>query len=151
DVNLSYQDLGHRYQLENFVRVLKRLIRVKRLNLADNTLTNLQSVSLPRCTHLTLCMNYFEHFKYLPKAPQLKILNLADNHIQTLDGLAVLRKRTPLESLDLRGNPLVFTENYRYRVFKTLPDLKELDGIPKLSTDDTQEYYGDNASSCVVS
>ncbi|XP_006822565.2 uncharacterized protein LOC102809781, partial [Saccoglossus kowalevskii] len=26
DVNLSYQDLGHRYQLENFVRVLKRLI-----------------------------------------------------------------------------------------------------------------------------
>ncbi|XP_070560552.1 acidic leucine-rich nuclear phosphoprotein 32-related protein-like [Ptychodera flava] len=151
-MNLSYQDLGHRYQKENLIRILKRLIRVERLDMADNSLTDIQAVTFPRCTHLTLCMNYINSFQKLPKCPQLKELNLACNHIETLDGLNVLRK-TYLESLDLRRNPVVVTDNYRYRVFQTLPNLKELDGIPKLQSDDYEEEYDDenDQSKCIIS
>lgn len=48
ELNLSYQDLGDPYQLENFVRILRRLIRVEKLQLIDNSLINLSSVRLPR-------------------------------------------------------------------------------------------------------
>ncbi|XP_015216129.1 uncharacterized protein [Lepisosteus oculatus] len=48
ELNLSYQDLGDPYQLENFTRILRRLIRVERLQLVDNCLRDLSSVRLPR-------------------------------------------------------------------------------------------------------
>ena len=47
EANLSYQELQHRYQRTNFERVLKRLIRVERLNLLQNEAVDLSSVSLP--------------------------------------------------------------------------------------------------------
>lgn len=49
ELNLSYQDLGDPFQQENFLRILRRLIRVEKLQLVDNSLTNLSSVRLPRC------------------------------------------------------------------------------------------------------
>lgn len=48
ELNLSYQDLGDPFQKENFLRILRRLIRVEKLQLVDNSLTNLSSVRLPR-------------------------------------------------------------------------------------------------------
>lgn len=48
ELNLSYQDLGDPYQQENFLRIIRRLIRVEKLQLVDNSLTNLSSVRLPR-------------------------------------------------------------------------------------------------------
>lgn len=48
ELNLSYQDLGDPFQRENFFRILRRLIRVEKLQLIDNSLTNLSSVRLPR-------------------------------------------------------------------------------------------------------
>lgn len=48
ELNLSYQDLGDPFQQENFLRILRRLIRVEKLQLADNSLTNLSSLHLPR-------------------------------------------------------------------------------------------------------
>lgn len=64
ELNLSYQDLGDPYQQENFLRILRRLIRVEKLQLVDNSLTNLSSVRLPRYepqaqaakTSLPVCM-----------------------------------------------------------------------------------------------
>lgn len=49
ELNLSYQDLGDPFQQENFLRILRRLIRVEKLQLVDNSLTDLSSVRLPRC------------------------------------------------------------------------------------------------------
>lgn len=49
ELNLSYQDLGDPFQQENFLRILQRLIRVEKLQLVDNSLTDLSSVRLPRC------------------------------------------------------------------------------------------------------
>lgn len=48
ELNLSYQDLGDPFQQENFLRILRRLIRVEKLQLIDNSLTSLSSVRLPR-------------------------------------------------------------------------------------------------------
>lgn len=48
ELNLSYQDLGDPFQSENFLRILRRLIRVEKLQLVSNSLTDLSSVRLPR-------------------------------------------------------------------------------------------------------
>lgn len=48
ELNLSFQDLGDLYQVENFKRILRRLIRVEKLWLVDNSLTDLSAIRLPR-------------------------------------------------------------------------------------------------------
>ncbi|XP_053163020.1 uncharacterized protein LOC128349873 [Hemicordylus capensis] len=133
-LNLSYQDLGDLYQVENFKRILRRLIRVERLWLVDNSLTDLSATCLPRCKELKLSRNHFTSFKQLPKIPEIRHLSLDENNIETLHGLSDLR-HTPLESLVLKRNPCEFHENYRQLVFSNLPKLKMLDGILKLPED----------------
>ncbi|XP_075794494.1 uncharacterized protein LOC106732599 isoform X2 [Pelodiscus sinensis] len=127
-------DLGDAYQLENFNRILRRLIRVERLWLVDNSLTDLSAIRLPRCKELNVSKNHFTSFKQLPKIPQIRHLSLADNNIETLSGISDLRS-TPLESLVLMRNPCEFKEHYRELVFSNLPNLRMLDGVPKLPED----------------
>ncbi|EMP39840.1 Neuroserpin [Chelonia mydas] len=134
NLNLSFQDLGDLYQLENFNRILRRLIRVERLWLVDNSLTDLSAIRLPRCKELNVSKNHFTSLKQLPKIPQIRHLSLADNNIETLSGISDLRS-TPLESLILKRNPCEFKENYRQLVFSNLPNLRTLDGVPKLPED----------------
>ncbi|XP_053246430.1 protein tilB homolog [Podarcis raffonei] len=133
-LNLSYQDLGDLYQVENCKRILRRLIRVERLWLVDNSLTDLSAICLPRCKELKLSRNHFTSFKQLPKLPAIQHLSLDENNIETLHGLCALR-HTPLESLVLQRNPCEFHDNYRQLVFSNLPNLKMLDGILKLPED----------------
>ncbi|NXG63553.1 TILB protein, partial [Hemiprocne comata] len=134
ELNLSFQDLGALYQVENFKRILKRLIRVEKLWLVDNSLTDLSAIRLPRCRELNVNKNHFTSFKQLPKIPQIQHLSLAENNIMTLGGISDFR-HTPLESLILKRNPCEFQERYRQLVFSSLPNLKMLDGIPKLPED----------------
>ncbi|XP_068135392.1 protein tilB homolog isoform X2 [Hyperolius riggenbachi] len=134
NINLSYQDLGDPYQQNNFYRILRRLIRVERLWLVDNSLKDLSAIRLPRCIELNLTKNHFTSFKQLPKLPAIQHLSLAENNIESLSGLADLRN-SPLESLILKSNPCEFLEDYRQRVFSILPNLKTLDGIAKLPED----------------
>ncbi|XP_050164474.1 protein tilB homolog isoform X2 [Myiozetetes cayanensis] len=134
ELNLSFQDLGDLYQVENFKRILQRLIRVEKLWLVDNSLTDLSAIRLPRCRELNVNKNHFRSFKQLPKIPQIQHLSLAENNIVTLSGISDFR-HTPLESLILKRNPCEFQERYRQLVFSSLPNLKMLDGIPKLPED----------------
>ena len=62
-VNLSYQDLGHPYQKKEFQRVLRRLIRCEHIQLIENSLQDLSTVLLPRCTHLYLQRNFITELK----------------------------------------------------------------------------------------
>ncbi|XP_039097878.1 uncharacterized protein LOC120238278 isoform X4 [Hyaena hyaena] len=48
NLNLSFQDLGDPYQVANFNRILRRLIRVENLWLVDNSLVDLSAIRLPR-------------------------------------------------------------------------------------------------------
>ncbi|KAM3669363.1 uncharacterized protein LOC132077775 [Ammospiza nelsoni] len=134
ELNLSFQDLGDLYQIENLKRILHRLIRVEKLWLVDNSLTDLSAIRLPRCRELNVNKNHFTSFKQLPKIPQIQHLSLAENNITSLSGISDFR-HTPLESLILRRNPCEFQERYRQLVFSNLPNLKILDGIPKLPED----------------
>uniref|UniRef100_A0A3B3D3Q7 U2A'/phosphoprotein 32 family A C-terminal domain-containing protein n=1 Tax=Oryzias melastigma TaxID=30732 RepID=A0A3B3D3Q7_ORYME len=131
-LNLSYQDLGDPYQLENFVRILRRLIRVEKLQLIDNSLINLSSVRLP-CRMLNLHRNHLVYLHQLPKLPAVEHLCLSENAIASLGGLGSLGS-SPLRSLNLTRNPVAFTQDYRV-VFSCLPNLEVLDGIPKLPAD----------------
>ncbi|XP_069547400.1 leucine-rich repeat-containing protein 46 [Brachyistius frenatus] len=134
ELNLSYQDLGDPFQRENFLRILRRLIRVEKLQLIDNSLTNLSSVRLPRCRMLNLHHNHLVCLRQLPKLPSVEQLCLSENAIGSLGGLGALGN-SPLRSLNLTRNPVTFTQGYRARVFSCLPKLEVLDGIPKLPED----------------
>ncbi|XP_039097879.1 uncharacterized protein LOC120238278 isoform X5 [Hyaena hyaena] len=50
NLNLSFQDLGDPYQVANFNRILRRLIRVENLWLVDNSLVDLSAIRLPRAS-----------------------------------------------------------------------------------------------------
>uniref|UniRef100_A0A3B4UF43 U2A'/phosphoprotein 32 family A C-terminal domain-containing protein n=1 Tax=Seriola dumerili TaxID=41447 RepID=A0A3B4UF43_SERDU len=134
ELNLSYQDLGDPFQKENFLRILRRLIRVEKLQLVDNSLTNLSSVRLPRCRILNLHRNHLVCLRQLPKLPAVEHLCLSENAIGSLGGLGTL-ENSPLRSLNLTHNPVTFTQDYRAHVFSCLPKLEVLDGIPKLPED----------------
>ncbi|XP_013397896.1 uncharacterized protein LOC106164504 [Lingula anatina] len=149
--NLSFQELSDAYQRENFKRILKRLLRVQDLILVEDKLTELSSFSFPLCTHLNLNRNYISSFKDLPKIPRIQYLTISDNNIVNLNGLDNLRK-TELRELNLKRNPVAFTENYRPRVFKILPQLKVLDDIPKLPSDEVFDEEGPQSEGgCLIS
>uniref|UniRef100_A0A8D3CRJ3 Uncharacterized protein n=1 Tax=Scophthalmus maximus TaxID=52904 RepID=A0A8D3CRJ3_SCOMX len=114
ELNLSYQDLGDPFQRENFLRILRRLIRVEKLQLVDNSLTNLSSVRLPRCRMLNLHRNHLVCPRQLPKLPAVEHLCLSDNAIGSLVGLGALDDG-PLRSLNLSRNPVTFAQDYRAR------------------------------------
>ncbi|XP_041919900.1 protein tilB homolog isoform X4 [Alosa sapidissima] len=149
ELNLSYQDLGDPYQLENFTRILRRLIRVERLQLVDNSLSDLSSVRLPRCKYLNLHRNHLTSIRQLPKMPQIQHLCLSENGIGALGELALLGA-TPLQSLTLRRNPCEFLEDYRPRVFSCLPKLRVLDGILKLPEDSVPSQISAASRLCTI-
>lgn len=149
-LNISFQNLGDPFQLENFHRILRRLIRVEILWLVDNSLVNLNTIRLPRCRVLNMSKNYITSFKQLPKIPQIQHLSLADNHIETLAGLSSLRY-TPLESLILKRNPCEFLQNYRKQVFLCLPNLRMLDGLLKLPEDCSPPDDNSFSKLCILS
>ncbi|XP_071076867.1 acidic leucine-rich nuclear phosphoprotein 32-related protein [Desmodus rotundus] len=150
NLNISFQDLGDPYQVTNFNRILRRLIRVETLWLVDNSLVDLSAVRLPSCRVLNMDKNHLTSFKQLPKIPHIQRLSLAENHIETLTGLSGLR-HTPLESLVLKRNPCEFYQNYRKRVFSCLPNLKVLDGIPKLPEDSPPPETNIFSKLCIAS
>lgn len=61
--------------------------------------------------------------------PELQYINLSGNKIKEISALAPLNELKHLKSLDLFNCEVSSTENYRDEVFKTLPNLKYLDGF----------------------
>eukprot|EP00111_Clytia_hemisphaerica_P011643 TCONS_00034214-protein len=140
-VNLSYQDMGHGYQTKEFLRVLRRLIRAETIELIENSLTDLSSVTFPRVRQLYLQRNHLSDLKKLPTIPGIEHLSLQQNNIKTLKGLERLNE-TRIRSIILRENPIALMPNYRKEVFRLLPDLKFLDELPRLETDDPEDRDG---------
>ncbi|XP_023593648.1 uncharacterized protein LOC101341097 [Trichechus manatus latirostris] len=150
NLNISFQHLGDPYRVENFNRILRRLIRVQTLWLVDNSLVDLSAIRLPSCRVLNLNKNHLTSFKQLPKIPQIQHLSLAENKNETLTGLSSLRC-TPLESLMLKRNPCEFHKNYQKRAFSCLPNLQMVDGIQKLPEDCSPPETSIFSKMCTIS
>lgn len=133
-VNLSYQDLGHPYQMKDFLKVLRRLIRCEYIELMDNGLSDLSTVYFSKCRHLFLQRNHLTNLKKLPRFGCVEHISLQQNNITSLQGLEVLKK-TSLRSLILRENPVALQPGYRAKVFSVLPRLIFLDELPRLPMD----------------
>lgn len=63
-----------------------------------------------------------------PLFPSLELLNLKDNHLETIQSLATLAKLEELVELRVEGNTLC-SADYRTRVSEVLPKLEVLDGV----------------------
>ncbi|KAJ8797707.1 hypothetical protein J1605_017133 [Eschrichtius robustus] len=71
NLNLSFQDLGDPYQVANFNRILRRLIRVETLWLVDNSLVDLSAARLP--SYFYFFFNFC--FRVFSCLPNLKMLD----------------------------------------------------------------------------
>lgn len=145
-VNLSYQNLGDSYQVNNLMRVVGRLQLCVELQLTSNELRDLSSIRLPQCKMLNLTSNHIRSFKDLPACKVLQHLNLTENNINSLDGIERLKT---LKSLLLTRNPVSYSFDYRPRVFRGLSNLCVLDGIPKLKEDEELDYPNEKGS-CTI-
>jgi len=146
-VNLSYQEMGHTYQMKEFLRVLRRLLRAETIELIENSLSDLSSVTFPRVRRLFLQRNHLSDLKKLPHMPYMEHLSLQQNNIHTLKGLDRL-KESRIKSIILRENPVSLTPDYRREVFRLLPNLQFLDDLPRLEND-TYEDESSLMSCCI--
>jgi Leucine-rich repeat (LRR) protein len=67
--------------------------------------------------------------KLVESCPQLYHVNLCANKIKEIETLVPLKKLSGLNALDLFDCEVTRKENYREKVFETLPQLKYLDGF----------------------
>lgn len=78
-------------------------------------------------TYLNLSDNFISDISSLVQFYALKILNLANNSIDSAESLELLEKMTQLEDLDLSGNPIVTLPVYRHHLIYHLKSLETLD------------------------
>lgn len=150
-INLCYQELQHEYQRTNFIRILSRCQSAELINVSHNNIISLGSLTFPSCIHFNANFNYIKFITRLPSLPKVKTITATNNAIESLDGLKKYRGCSHLEELYLSGNPVTFYPNYRQRVFTVLPQLKVLDGIPRLPADtEIVEPEDSGGSSCTI-
>jgi len=148
-VNLSYQNLGHGYQMKEFIKVLRRLVRADMVELIENNLTDLSSVFFPSCRFLFLQRNHITNIKKLPRLNNIEHLSLQQNNISTLKGLDVLQDSS-IKALTLRDNPVSLQQGYRAKVFEILPQLVLLDDLPFNPDKDRNNVNNDVRTMCKI-
>ncbi len=129
-VNLESLDLSN--NVIEKIDGLKTLKKLKYLSLGNNfisTITNLEELS--GLENLDLHQNQIHSIPiwFGKKLTALKILNLANNQINSFDQVARLRTLYELRDVHLHGNPIEQNENYRLLVISYVPSLQKLDGI----------------------
>ena len=138
-LNLPYQELNHEFQVTSFHNILQQCAdssnsnssNLNTMHLQGNQLSDLSRFTFSKLEICYLQHNLFESFSKLPKMGQdsLQFLDLSDNSIKSFKNITTLPRS--LKHLDLRRNPIAFTENYRQRVFSALPNLETLDNMPR--------------------
>jgi len=128
ELNLSYQDLGDRYQMIYFKKVhsIQSIQNVRSIDLSSNSFTDLSGFTFGSVERLSLADNKLSSFDQLPDAPKLLDLDLRRNNFLSAEGCSAYPK---LERLVLLDNPMEYKENYLKRVKVRAPlSLKYLDG-----------------------
>jgi len=127
-LNLSYQDLGHPYQWQYFVKMVPYFENLRELNLSKNRLSELPGFDMPHLERLNLSWNRFDNLSGVPAMGELRELDLTGNNLDTAKGIYKFQN---LESLCLRENPVEYKYLYLDRVKARAPSsLIWLDGKP---------------------
>jgi len=128
EINLSYQELGDKYQYAYFKSVAKceTFRNLLAMDLSHNDLFKLQDVAFPSLRKLSLANNRISSFLDLPDLPSLIDLNLRKNNLLSAEHCA---KYSLLERLCLQDNPIEYKPTYLDRIEARAPlTLKFLDG-----------------------
>ncbi|CAK8686447.1 unnamed protein product [Clavelina lepadiformis] len=115
------------YKLDGLVKLTK----LKRLDLAGNYLSSLENAGFDKLTslvHLSLENNRITSFKGLSLAHSLVELYLGNNRVGNIREVFHLKALSSLVILDLHGNTVVQSDNYRLFVVYHIHSLKALDG-----------------------
>lgn len=132
-------------------------------NLETLSLINVGLVSLkgfpklPNLKKLEISDNRISNgLNLLETSPKLTTLNLSGNKIKDLATLEPLKNFKYLKNLDLFNNEATTVENYREKVFKMIPSLKNLDGYDEAEgeaddSDGEEEVNGNEDDSVVDS
>jgi len=118
-------------------------INLEVLSLINVGLTSLKGFpTLPSLRKLELSDNRISNgLENLTTCANISYLNMSGNRIKDLVELEPLAKLENLRNLDLFNCDVTKIENYREQVFKSLPNLKYLDGFDK---DDQEDEYADS-------
>lgn len=113
-LNLSMNELTD-------ISYMPSLINLEVLHISNNKLQSLDGVqSLPRLRELYAQRNDVEDVVPLTSCFHLHILNLADNHITTLNNTVdILAQLKRLEVLSLHGNPIDRDPQYRNEILQS--------------------------------
>uniref|UniRef100_H2Z1T9 Uncharacterized protein n=1 Tax=Ciona savignyi TaxID=51511 RepID=H2Z1T9_CIOSA len=110
---------------------LTKLTQLRYLDLTSNYLSSLESFGfdkLPQLNYLSLENNRISSFKGMSGATSLVELYLGNNRVSNIREVFHLKTLSSLVILDLYGNPVVQSDNYRLFVVYHLQNLKALDG-----------------------
>nr|CAB3263538.1 leucine-rich repeat-containing protein 9-like [Phallusia mammillata] len=110
---------------------ISKLSKVSRVDLTSNYLSSLENVGLeklPMLLYLSLENNRISSFKGLTNINSIVELYIGNNRVSNIREIFHLKGLTSLVILDLYGNPVVQSDNYRLFIIYHLPYLKALDG-----------------------
>eukprot|EP00049_Salpingoeca_infusionum_P011971 m.211917 g.211917 ORF g.211917 m.211917 type:complete len:207 (-) comp15068_c1_seq2:1986-2606(-) len=106
------------------------LSSVRHLNCWGSRISDVSVLKkLPNVEVITLSTNHIETLRPFAQCLQLKELFLRKNKIADINEIAYLMDLPALSVLWLSGNPMSTYENYRATVIKALPRLTKLDNI----------------------
>jgi len=112
---------------------------IENLNLWGSELTDVSLIQeVPNVRILSLSVNHIDTLKHFASLFKLQELYMRRNNIKALSEIIYLAKLRDLRTLWLGENPVSSTPFYREFVIKTLPSLTKLDD--KAITDDERRY-----------
>lgn len=139
--NLSY--IKYLNLFNNNIKIMENLNGLTNLITLILSFNEIKSIEgIEACVNLKkidLNHNFISKISGIDNLKDLNTLNLSNNWISDMDDIHYMtNNEIPMGELSLKWNPIAANEGYRAAVFKAIPYLKKLDGLP-LSEKDTDD------------
>lgn len=124
---------------------LDNLVMLQKLDLGKNFIKQIKNLHTLSClTHLSLEHNKITSFGNIESIKSLMELYLYNNNLAQIKDIQLLKSLNKLIILDITGNSLVQSQDYRLFVVYHLKKLKVLDGLPidPNEQNSAREMYG---------
>ncbi|KAM9062793.1 centriolin isoform 4-T4 [Sarcophilus harrisii] len=135
-LNLSYNLIGK-------IEKLDKHLKLRELNLSYNKIRKIEGLEhMQNLQKLNLAGNEIDHipFWFGKKLRSLRVLNLKDNKISSLQEVSKLKSLSDLTSLILEGNPVVQLPHYHLYTIFHLRSLESLDDQPVTSRERQESF-----------